>query len=100
LLDINARNIACKPLAQLQLPLHTYFRLQGKQSNGGGSGWSIEGRKKYDELFITVKAARTQNSKQLNPQLLCFKLVAVANNLQIIMQRMIHAQEPKRHIIA
>jgi hypothetical protein len=70
--DINARNIAYKPLAKLQLPLYTYFCLQGKQTNGGGSGWSNEGRKKYDELFMAVKADRQQNTKQFNPQLLLF----------------------------
>ncbi len=45
LLDINAQNIAYKPLAKLQLPLYTYSLLRGKQTYGGGSGWSIEGRK-------------------------------------------------------
>jgi hypothetical protein len=72
LLDINARNIAYKPLAKLQLPLYTYLRLQRKQTNGGGSGWSIEGCKKYNELFMAVKADRKQNAKQFNPQLLLF----------------------------
>ena len=38
--------------------------------NGGGSGWSIEGRKKYDELFMAVKTNRKKHSKQFNPQLL------------------------------
>jgi hypothetical protein len=42
-----ALNIAYKRLAKLQLPLYTYLRLRGKQTNGGGSGWSIEGRKKW-----------------------------------------------------
>jgi hypothetical protein len=101
LLNINARNIANKPVAKLQLPLYTYSRLQGKQTNGGGSGWSIEGRKKYDELFVAVKADRKQNAKQFNPQLLLsFKLVAVANNLRSTMLRMMHAQKPKWRIIA
>ncbi len=72
LLNINARNIANKPFAKLQLPLYTYSRLRGKQTNGGGSGWSIEGRKKYDELLMAVKADRKQNAKQFNPQLLPF----------------------------
>ena len=56
----------------LQLPLFTYSRLKGKQTNGGGSGWSIEGRKKYDELFMAVKTNRKKHSKQFNPQLLPF----------------------------
>jgi hypothetical protein len=73
LLDIDARNIAYKPLAKLQLPLCTYLRLSGKQTNGGGCGWSIEGRKKYDELFMAVKADRKQNPKQFSPQLLFLK---------------------------
>ena len=59
-------------LVTSQLPLYTYSRLRGKQTNGGGSGWSIEGRKKYDELFMAVKADRKQNAKQFNPQLLLF----------------------------
>jgi len=71
-LNIDALNIAYKRLAKLQLPLYTYSRLRGKQTNGGGSGWSIEGRKKYDELFMAVKADRKQNAKQFNPQLLLF----------------------------
>jgi hypothetical protein len=104
LLDINARNIAYKPLAKLQLPLYTYSHLQRKQTNGGGSGWSIEGCEKYDELFMAVKVDRKQNAKQFNPQLcFFFKLVAVANNLQSTMQRMMrmmHAQKPKWRIIA
>jgi hypothetical protein len=76
------------------------LRLRGKQTKGGGSGWSIEGCKKYDELFMAGKADRKQNAKQFNPQLLLFfKLIAVANNLQSTMQRMMHAQEPKRRII-
>jgi hypothetical protein len=100
LLDINARNIAYKPLAKLQLPLYTYLRLRGKQTNGGGSGWSVECCKKYDELFIAVKADRKQNAKQFNPQLLLCKLGNFANNMQSTMQRMMHAQEPKRLIIA
>jgi hypothetical protein len=45
LLDINARNIANKTLAKLQVPLYTYLRLRGKRINGGGSDWLIEGRK-------------------------------------------------------
>jgi hypothetical protein len=101
LLNINARNIANKRSAKLQLPLYTYSRLRGKQTNSGGSGWSIEGCKKYDKLFMAVKADRKQNAKQFNPQLLLFfKLVAVTNNLQSTMQKMMHAQEPKWHIIA
>jgi hypothetical protein len=61
----------------------------------------IEGRKKYDELFMAVKVDRKQNAKQFNPQLcLFFKLVAVANNMQSTMQGMMHAQEPKWRIIA
>jgi hypothetical protein len=88
-------------MAKLQLPLYTYSRLQGKQTNSGVSGWSIEGCKKYYELFMAVKADRKQNAKQFNPQLLpFFKLVAIANNLQNTMQRMMHAQKPKRRIIA
>jgi hypothetical protein len=94
LLNINARKIAYKPLAKLQLPLYTYPRLRGKQTNGGGSGWSIEGSKTYDELFMAVKADKKQNAKQFNVQLLLFsKLAAVANDLQNTMQRMMHAQE-------
>jgi hypothetical protein len=69
LLDINARNIAYKTLAKLQLPLYTYLCLQGNQTNSGGSRWSIEGCKKYDEFFMAVKADRKQNNKQFNPQL-------------------------------
>jgi hypothetical protein len=81
--------------------MYTYLHLRGKQTNGGGSGWSIEGRKKYEKLFMAVKADRKQNAKQFNPQLLLFfKLVAVANNLQSTMQKMMHAQEPKWRIIA
>jgi hypothetical protein len=72
LLNINARNIANKRLAKLQLPLYTYSRLRGKQTYRGDCGWSIEGRKKYDELFMAVKADRKQNAKQFNPQLLLF----------------------------
>jgi hypothetical protein len=72
LLDINARNIAYKPLAKLQLPLYTYLRLRGKQTSGGGSGLSIEGSEKYDGLFLAVKADRKQNAKQFTPQLLLF----------------------------
>ena len=52
------------------LPLFTYSRLKGKHTNSGGSGWSIEGRKKYDELFMAVKTDRKKHSKQVNPQLL------------------------------
>ncbi len=48
------------------------MHLRGKQTNGGGSGWSIEGREKYDKLFMAVKADRKQNAKQFNPQLLLF----------------------------
>jgi hypothetical protein len=54
LLYINARKIANKPLAKLQLPLYTYLRLRGKQTNGGGCGWSIDGRKNYDKLFMAA----------------------------------------------
>jgi hypothetical protein len=50
---------------------------------------------------MAVKADRKQNAKRFNPQLLhFFKLVAVANNLQSTMQKMMHAQEPKWRIIA
>jgi hypothetical protein len=72
LLDINARKNADRHLAILQQPLYTYSRLQGKQTNSGGSGWSIEGSKKDDELFMAVKADTMQNAKQFNPQLLLF----------------------------
>ncbi len=44
-----------------------------EQTNGGGSGWSIEGCEKYDELFMAVKADRKQNAKQFNPQLRLFQ---------------------------
>jgi hypothetical protein len=71
-LNINAINNADRRLAKLQLPLYTYLRLRGMHTNGGGSGWSIESRKKYDEMFMAVKADRKQNAKQFNPQLLLF----------------------------
>jgi hypothetical protein len=101
LLNINARNIANKRLAKLQLPLYTNSRLRGKQTNRGGSGWSIEGRKKYDELFMAVKADRKQTqSSSIHSSFFSFTLVAVVNNLQSTMQRMMHAQEPKWRIIA
>ena len=56
LIVINARKNADRRFAKLQLPLYTYLGLYGKQTNGGGSGWSIEGRKKCDELLLAVKA--------------------------------------------
>ena len=59
-------------LLLLQLPLYTYSRLKGKTTNGGGSGWSIGGRKKYDELFLAVKADRKKRAKTFNPHLLLF----------------------------
>lgn len=59
-------------VALSQLPLYTYSRLKGKTTNGGGSGWSIEGREKYDELFLAVKADRKKHAKTFNPQLLLF----------------------------
>ena len=65
-------NNANQHLFQLQLPLFTYSCLRGKQTNGGGSGWSIEGCKKYNELFMAVNADRKKNAKQFNPQLLLF----------------------------
>ena len=52
--------------------MYTYSRLKGKQTNGGGSGWSIEGRQKYDELFMAVKTDRKKHAKEFNPQLLLF----------------------------
>jgi hypothetical protein len=85
---------------QLQLPLFTYPRLRGKQTNGGGSGWSIDGRKKYNELFMAIKADRTKDAKQFNPQLLLFiKLGAAANCKLNTTQRTIHVQRRKRRII-
>jgi hypothetical protein len=91
-LNINAINSADGRLTELQLPLYTYLCLRGKQTNGGGSGWSIEGHKKFDE-FMALKADRKQNAKHFNPQLLLlFKLVAVANNLLNTTQRTMHAQ--------
>ena len=71
---------------QLQLPLFTYSRLRGMQTNGGGSGWSIEGREKYDELFIAFKADSKKNAKQFNPQLLLFNQARRRRELQSLTQ--------------
>jgi hypothetical protein len=50
---------------------------------------------------MAVKADRKQNAKQFNPQLLLFsKLIAIANNLQRTMLRVMHAQKQKWRIIA
>ena len=69
LLNINARKIANKLLAKLQLPLYTYSHLQGKQTNGGDSGWSIEGRKNMTNCLWQSRLTE-KNGKQFNPQLL------------------------------
>lgn len=46
--------------------------MKGQQNNGGGSGWSVDGRKRYDALFLAVKADRKKHGKTFNPQLLLF----------------------------
>ena len=48
---------------------YTYSRIKGKD-NGGGSGWSDEGKALYDDLFRRVKQNRTMYGKTFNQELL------------------------------
>lgn len=46
----------------MQTPKFTFSRIKGKTNNGGGSGWSIEGKKYYDYLYFKVKADRKKHT--------------------------------------
>jgi hypothetical protein len=48
---------------------YTYSRIKGKD-NGGGSGWSDEGKALYDDLFRKVQQNRTMYAKTFNQELL------------------------------
>ena len=48
---------------------YTYSRIKGKD-NGGGSGWSDEGKALYDDLFRGVQQNRTMYAKTFNQELL------------------------------
>jgi acyl-CoA-binding protein len=48
---------------------YTYSRIKGKD-NGGGSGWSDEGKALYDDLFRQVQQNRTMYAKTFNQELL------------------------------
>ncbi len=41
----------------------TFSGIKGKTNNGGGIGWSIEGKKYYDYLYFKVKADRKKHTK-------------------------------------
>jgi hypothetical protein len=45
-----------------QIPLYTYSRLKGKTNNGGGSGWTVEGKEFFDNLQHLVKADREKHA--------------------------------------
>ena len=45
-----------------QIPLYTYSRLQGKTNNGGGSGWTVEGKELFNNLQQIVKADREKHA--------------------------------------
>jgi hypothetical protein len=47
----------------------TYSRIKGKD-NGGGSGWSDDGKALYDDLFRRVQQNRTMYAKTFNQELL------------------------------
>ena len=49
--------------------LYTYSRIKGND-NGGGSGWSDEGKALYDDLFCRVQQNRTMYGKTFNQELL------------------------------
>ena len=50
--------------------LYTFSQNKGVHDNGGGSGWSLKGKKKYDELYKKVKANRKQSPPTFNQELL------------------------------
>jgi hypothetical protein len=53
-----------------QTTLYTFSRNKGVHDNGGGSGWSLKGKKKYNELYKKVKADRKQSPPTFNQELL------------------------------
>jgi hypothetical protein len=48
---------------------YTYSRIKGKD-NGGGSGWSDDGKALYDDLFCRVKENRAMYGKTFYQELL------------------------------
>ena len=45
-----------------QIPQYTFSRLKGTTNNGGGSGWSLEGKQFFDSLQGVVRADRHQHA--------------------------------------
>ena len=45
-----------------QIPLYTYSKLRGKTNNGGGSGWTVEGKEFFDNLHQIVKIDRDRHA--------------------------------------
>ena len=52
------------------MALYTFSRNKGTHDNGGGSGWSREGKEKYDEIYYAVKRDRKRQSPTFNQELL------------------------------
>jgi hypothetical protein len=52
------------------MALYTFSRNKGTHDNGGGSGWSRDGKEKYDEIYYAVKRDRKRQSPTFNQELL------------------------------
>ena len=93
-------NNADQRMFQLQLPLFTNSRLRGKQTNGGGSAWSIEGRTNTTNCLWRLKrTGRKTPSNFIESFCLFIKLGAATNWKLNTTQRTIHVQRRKRRII-
>jgi hypothetical protein len=46
-----------------QVPKFTFSRIKGNTNNGGGSGWSPEGKTTFDTLYNTVKEDRIKHAQ-------------------------------------
>ena len=94
------RKHCLQTFGQIAVTIVCLFVSSREATYGGGSGWSLEGRNNMMNCLLQSRLTenKTPSSSIHAPSF--FKLIAVANNLQSTMQRMMHAQEPKWRIIA
>jgi len=46
-------------------PNYTFSRVVNTENNGGGSGWSLAGKQKYNELFTAIQLDRSKDTTPL-----------------------------------
>jgi hypothetical protein len=80
-----------------QITKYTFSRQKGRLTNGGGSGWSDEGHKRYNLLYRLVQRDRRQSGASFNKELL---KVFQARRLRDRKQNVTPSSSKKRKTVA